>query len=86
MKYNYIYLSEKKWVNVAINMIAAPFSFIIWLLKIIFKSLKKIITDVFGGVYKKIIKILVFLVVVLALALIANLINQPWVKNLVFIK
>lgn len=86
MKYSYIYVSEKKWVNVVINIIAAPFSFAILLLKIILKSLKKIFIDVFGGVYKKMIKILVFLVVVLVLALIASLINQPWVKHLVFIK
>lgn len=86
MRYSYIDVSEKKWINVVVNIIIVPFAFITWLLKIILKSLTKIFIDVFGGVYKKMIKILVFLAVILILAIIAGLINQPWIKNLVFIK
>lgn len=86
MRYSYIDVSEKKWVNVVINIIAAPFAFTIWLLKIILKSLKKIFIDVFNGVYKRMIKILVFLAVILILTLIAGLINQPWINNLIFAK
>lgn len=86
MRINYIDISEKDWVNVIINIVVFPFTLIIWFIKIILKILKKIFTDVFNGVYKKMITILVFLAVLLILAFIAGVINQPWIKNLVFIK
>lgn len=82
----YIDVSDKKWINLAISIIIAPFVFIIWLLKIILKTLKKILVDVFNGVYKKMIAILVFLTVILVLSLFAGLIHQPMINSLALIK
>lgn len=86
MKYGYINVSEKRWINIVINIIVAPLIFIIWLFKIILRLLKIFFGDIFSGVYKKIISIAVFFILLLALLLIASLTNQSWVKDLIFVK
>lgn len=78
----YYYNNKIDWTSTIINIIFTPFRFIIWLIKKIFKYLKIVISDIFKGVYKKLIAIAVFVIVVIIVLYISNIIHVQELKNL----
>lgn len=77
------YIDNKiDWLSTIFYIIGAPFRLIGWLIKKIFKYLKIVVSDIFHGVYKKLIAIIVFIIVVIIVFYISNIIHIQELKNL----
>lgn len=68
----------EKWLDTILSVLFLPIRFFSWVCKLIWK----VMTDVFGGVYKKLVSFVVVVIVVLIVAYIAKLTNQSWINNL----
>nr|BFD24831.1 MAG: hypothetical protein JST_1220 [Candidatus Parcubacteria bacterium] len=70
------------WLSTIFYIIGMPFRLIDWLIKKMFKYLKIIISDIFHGVYKKLIAIIVFVIVIFIMLYISNLTHVQELKSL----
>lgn len=67
-----------KWLNAVLYVLLPPIRLVGW----IFKLIWKVLTDLFSGVYKKIISFAVVVIVVLLVVYFAKMTNQSWMNYL----